>query len=374
MSLLWGLSPYAGAFDVFPIAPINSLQQAPDVDNGIVVWAELVEGDWDVYGFDLLDVSGELIYAAAYIDSDQTNPMIWNDRVVYQDNYYGDWDVYVSDISDAGNPVSYFITPNEQDYLNDQTNPAIHGNTAVWQDEFAADDWDIVAADITEPNNTSVYIVDDLTHDQTVPEIYRSTVVYQDNTYGDSDIWSADVWLKNAPQYQSVVSDDAALNQTAPAVWGDIVVYEHETAGGDIDIYARDMSTLDSEPFIIAAGAGIQQAPDISGHLVVWQDRRNGNWNIYGYNLITREEFQITTNSADQTNPAISGSLVAWEDSRVTPANIYYTWLEGDVIAGCPTRLMGDVDRDCRVNLNDYALLAQEWLACALDPISACAN
>ena len=95
---------------------------------------------------------------------------------------------------------------------------------------------------------------------------------------------------------------------------------------------------------------------------------------IYGYNLITRKEFQITADSAHQTNPAISGTLAVWEDSRVTPANIYHTWLEDDVAADCPNRLAGDVDGDCRINLVDFVRMAEEWLTCALNPISACVN
>jgi len=34
--------------------------------------------------------------------------------------------------------------------------------------------------------------------------------------------------------------------------------------------------------------------PDIDENIVVWQDNRNGNWDIYGYNLLTGEEFQIS--------------------------------------------------------------------------------
>ena len=216
-----------------------------------------------------------------------------------------------------------------------------------------------------------MYVVDELASDQQQPAVYRSKVIYRDNGNGDWDLWGADVWLKDAPQYEDVVANDT-LNQTAPAVWGDIVVYEYEVAGGDVDIYARDISQAGSEPFLIAGGAGLQQAPDISGHLVVWEDNRNGNFDIYGYNLITRQAFQITTNGADQTNPAISGTLVVWEDSRVTPVNIYYTWLEGDILADCPSKLAGDVDGDCRVDLVDFMLLAEGWLACGLEPTTAC--
>ena len=391
VSVILFLNPCTIGFEVAPVDPIGNLQRRPDVDNGIVVWAEQVEGDWDVYGLDLFNPASDLMYIATEMDTDQDRPAIGNDRVVFQ-NYYvypapnpegnGDWDVWVSDISDANVPDNYLMTLNELDFIDDQINPAIHGNTAVWQSYVIVDDgqggtiedWDIYAADITDPNNASVYVVDEFPSDQQQPAVYRSKVVYQDydNTDGNWDIWQSDVWLKNAPQYESVIP--TGLDQSSAAVWGDIIVFQAETAGGDNDIYGRDMSQSNSEPFLIAGGTGLQRAPDISGHLVVWQDKRNGDWDIYGYNLITRQEFRITTDNADQTNPAISGTLVVWEDNRVTPVNIYYTWLDGNVIADCPNRLAGDVDGNCRVNLTDFAQMAEEWLTCALDPISACTN
>ena len=384
VSMILLLNPFAIGFEATPVDPIENLQKTPDVDKGVIVWAERIEGDWDVYGLDLFNPAGGLIYIAAYTGSNQDRPEIWNDRVVFQEDVDGDWDIYVSDISDANLPADYLLTRTADYFLNDQIAPVVHGNTAVWQSYVVVDDghggtledWDIYAADITEPNNAFVYVVDEFPFDQQQPAVYRSKVVYRDNTEGNWDLWEADVWLKDSPQYQTAISDEAGprLNQTAPVVWGDIIVYEHETAGGDVDIYGRDMSQPDSMPFLISGGSGVQQAPDISGHIVVWQDDRNGNWDIYGYNLTTRQEFQITTNLAHQTNPAISGTLAVWEDSRVTPANIYHTWLEDDVAADCPNRLAGDVDGDCRVNLVDFVRMAEEWLTCALDPISACVN
>ena len=397
VSAICGLGVRVMAFEATPVAPIESTQKTPDVDNGRIVWAEEGGGDWDVYGADLIGGYSEVIYVAAFIGSDQIAPSIWNDRVVFQHFYLynppnpeGDWDVYVSDISDANVPVPYLMTPLEADYLDDQIAPAIHGNTAVWQSYVIVDDgqggtiedWDIYAADITDPNNAIVYIVDEFPADQQQPAVYHSKVIYQDNTDGDWDIWQANVWLRDDPQYRTVFTDEIEpkQNQTAPAVWGDIVVYEHETTGGDIDIYGRDMSRLDDEPFLIAGGLGSQQAPDISGHLVVWEDDRNGNWDIYGYNLITRQEFLITTetaasdteHSSHQRNPAISGSLVVWEDSRVSPVNIYYAWLDGDAVADCPIQIAGDIDGNCQVNLIDFVMLTGNWLTCGLEPMTAC--
>ena len=284
VSMILFLNPCTMGFEAAPVDWINNLQQTPDVDNGIVVWAEQVEGDWDVYGVDLLDGSGELINVAGFIGSDQIGPRIWYDRVVYQDNTYGDWDVYVSDIANASDPMSYLMTLDEQDYLNDQTAPAIHGNTAVWQSYVVVDDgqggtiedWGVFAADITEPNVPFVYVVDDYIDNQQALDVYRSRVVYQDDVNGDWDILSADVWLKDAPQIQDVISDEAALHQENPAVWNDTVVCQVDVGGGNYDIVSIDISVPDSLVVTaIATGAAVQINPDISGHLVVWQDNRN---------------------------------------------------------------------------------------------------
>jgi beta propeller repeat protein len=62
--------------------------------------------------------------------------------------------------------------------------------------------------------------------------------------------------------------------------------------------------------------------PDIYGNTIVWQDDRNGNWDIYIYNLSTRQELH-TTNTANQVSPAIYGNRVVWEDERNGGHDIY---------------------------------------------------
>lgn len=50
--------------------------------------------------------------------------------------------------------------------------------------------------------------------------------------------------------------------------------------------------------------------------VIVWQDYRNGNWDIYMYNLSLGEEVQITTNESRQREPDIYGDKIVWVDER----------------------------------------------------------
>ncbi|OEU42261.1 hypothetical protein BGV40_10505 [Methanosarcina sp. Ant1] len=62
--------------------------------------------------------------------------------------------------------------------------------------------------------------------------------------------------------------------------------------------------------------------PAIYGNTIVWQDDRNGNWDIYIYDTSTKQQIH-TTNTSSQTNPAIYGNKVVWQDDRNGGSDIY---------------------------------------------------
>ena len=142
---------------------------------------------------------------------------------------------------------------------------------------------------------------------------------------------------------------------------------------GNWDIYAADISEPNRPvEFAISRCNSSQTNPDIDGHIVVWQDYRNDNWDIFGYNLTTQKEFQITDNPADQTAPAISGNIVVWQDNRSGTWDIYAVMLGGSEAGKCTSGIQGDVNGDCKVDSVDFAILVGNWLECNLDPPEDC--
>jgi beta propeller repeat protein len=89
--------------------------------------------------------------------------------------------------------------------------------------------------------------------------------------------------------------------------------------------------------FSICTNPGVQRLLAISGDIVVWQDNRNGNWDIYGYDLSTGKEFPICDYRYSQCypqvtyvqeNPGIFSIVVVWYDDRGKDIDIYGAKLE----------------------------------------------
>ena len=63
-------------------------------------------------------------------------------------------------------------------------------------------------------------------------------------------------------------------------------------------------------------GDGEQTWPDVSGERIVWQDDRDGPWQIYSRALDGGAGVALAATASDQLRPAVSGELVAWSDTR----------------------------------------------------------
>lgn len=101
--------------------------------------------------------------------------------------------------------------------------------------------------------------------------------------------------------------------QEDPSIYGNRIVWA-DNRNGNYDIYMYDLST--SKEIQITTNESSQLNPDIYEDRIVWTDYRNGNNDIYMYNLSTSTEIQITTNVESQYEPVIYEDEIVWTDER----------------------------------------------------------
>ncbi len=115
-------------------------------------------------------------------------------------------------------------------------------------------------------------------------------------------------------------------DQVSPSASGDLIVYQDNRTGhfneagnwvADWNIYLKDLSTGLEQPVCVAPGDQIK--PVLQGNTVVWQDNRNGDWDIYAATLSTG------TGDVPQKRPNLTLSLgsIFWRD--------YQDYLSGDL-------------------------------------------
>ncbi len=112
-----------------------------------------------------------------------------------------------------------------------------------------------------------------------------------------------------------------------------LVVWQ-DSRNGNTDIYGARVSgagaVLDASGLPIATGVGARSSPSVAhdgtNFLVVWQDSRNGNADIYGARVsatggvLDSGGIAISTAANRQSSPSVAYSgtnfLVVWEDAR----------------------------------------------------------
>ena len=103
--------------------------------------------------------------------------------------------------------------------------------------------------------------------------------------------------------------------QERPDIDGNMIVWEDDR-NGNKDIYFgkvdefRELSAYTGKQ--ITTNPASQEKPSISGDYIVWQDYRNGNWDIYLYKRSTGKETQLTADPGKQWMPIVRGNYAAW--------------------------------------------------------------
>jgi len=170
-------------------------------------------------------------------------------------------------------------------------------------------------------NGTEQQITTDL-NAQFDPAIDGSYIVFTDHREGTSDVYLHD--LDTGAEFPIAnTEEDEFLNDVS----ANLVVYTIATFDDD-DIYVYDIATGDTRQITDPEDnqSAMRRDPAVSGNYVVWQDDRNGHFDIYLYDWVTETETLISTGEGvgpavgDQIHPAIHENLVVWQDTS-DPSN-----------------------------------------------------
>jgi hypothetical protein len=286
------LTPEGGVFDTLGIrvSPVGGDQSVPAVAHGmtdfLVVWEEGRLRDRDVRGARVradgavMDPTGILISGASW---EQCTPEVASDGadflVVWQDWRNSDYDIYCARVSHSGT-------------LLDTAGIAV----------CTADGWQ--ASPAVACNGTD-YLV-----------------LWQSMTTGGYDLYGARI----SPQ--GVVRDpDGFVISAAPGTQQhpaaasdgtDFLVVWSDSRDVDCNVYAARVTgagtVLDTAGIPLFSAAGPQYAPaveyDGAKFLVVWQDQRGGEQDIYGARVTPQgsvlDTFAVTTMQGDEFDPALA--------------------------------------------------------------------
>lgn len=265
----------------------------------------------------------------------QYDPVIWGDWILWEDRRSGGVeDIYMYDLRDS-TETAITSAPSVQ-----QCHIAISGSLAVWQDNRNGD-WDIYGYYITNPGAGTFPIVD-YPEDQVSPALCDSFLAWVDYRGGE---FSANIYLRNLNTgEEKQITTDEDGQQSDPAISGHLLVWT-DLRNGNQDIYMYNIYTGEEKP--ICTDPHEQRNPTISGRRIFWEDDRNGNWDIYmcypNWFPELDLEWPLTAwwerdmpNPPDQLNPKIVGDHLVFQDDRNGNWDIYMYSFYG-LIAGTLT-------------------------------------
>ncbi len=236
----------------------------PYARGGWAVWQDQSATKWDIYAQRL--GASPAIQQLTSTPLSQENPQTDGRYVVWQGRQTnGNWEVYLKDLTSAAPLQALTATPD-----TDEINPAIDWPWVVWQRRASANPsapWQVFATNLVSGQR---FLVWPSTQDQLNPSVQAGRVVWQD--------------------------------------WRDV---------GPGEIYFRNLESTEQRR--ITTNTFGQYNPVINNQWIVWQDNRNGQVDLYGFDLLRNTEVRLTATPENETRPYIDGPWVICQEDSLSP-------------------------------------------------------
>jgi len=225
----------------------------------------------------------------------QEFPAIDGSRVVWQDARFGATDIFLRDLATDALPVN--LTQSH----SWEVQPAIAGDLIVWKDGYVG-----VGIHGLQLTTGAIFTVTANQADVSRPQLANGVVVWADNRAGNED-WNIYAY-HIAHATEVVISDAPGIQQDPQIDWPWVVWWDYQER-----IYLYNLETQQQQTILATRGARL---PDVSAAdgLVIWQDARNGNWDLYGYDLHQQQEIPLLVAPRDQENAVIDHGVIAYQE------------------------------------------------------------
>ncbi len=267
----------------------------PNGDTNFVIGLAQIEG-----------LSGTNVVLAGTVRGPQS-PFARGRWAVWQDQSSGNWAVYAQDLTLSNAP----IIPVSGNTLSQQ-NPKTDGRYVVWQARQTNGNWDIFLNDLSGTNGP-VAITSTPATDEVSPAIDWPWLVYQARPTGSTTApWQ--LYALNLATEQTIHVSPSSADEIAPDVQAGRVVWQDWRDAGPGEVYFQNLENNIFQR--ITTNTFGQYSPTIYGNWIAWQDNRNGESDIYGFNLLYGHEVRITSGPEDDLQPRLEGPwLIYAEDS-----------------------------------------------------------
>ncbi len=284
-------------------------QTNPSLYDKYITWTDTRNGGTDIYLTDMkskvqtrVTQSGKADFSCVAVD-----------RIVYQDFRNGNSDIYMYNISTKKETR---ITTD----TSDQEKPSIYGNKIVWQDYRSG--------------YPEIYIYDLSTKKETI--LTPGIPAHKPSIFRDKVVWTTDhdeiILYSLTTKEQTTIT--SAIIPGRPIISGNRIIWNDYS-----DIYITGMYDISTNEWVDLPFTYVE-SPAFYGNNIVYQDTRNGNYDIYMVTLgseIPNADFSASTTSGNapltvKFTDKSTGSPTEWKwsfgdgSALVTQYNPTYTY------------------------------------------------